>query len=99
MKTGIVANLIDWSKSFVDDNGSFYCGTTEEQKRNAAAIVEIADLVINTTDLHPVNAPEFNTNGGLYPSHNLVSPGRFDEEFEYTTSPQGKLKLGSKTVS
>jgi hypothetical protein len=62
-----VCNLIDWSKSFVDENGSFYCGTTDEQKRNAAEIIERAEMVIATMDLHPVSAPEHAVNGGLNP--------------------------------
>ncbi len=70
-KTIVIANLIDWSRSFVDEKGSFYCGTTDEQKKNAASVAELADLVISSTDLHPLSAPEFKINGGLYPVHNL----------------------------
>jgi len=99
-KTVLISNLIDWSKSFVDENGSFYCGTTEEQKQNAARIIEIAHLVISTLDLHPVTAPEHSINGGLYPVHNAVKPWEYNPDFIYNISNEGKeLKLGDKTLS
>jgi hypothetical protein len=63
---------IDWSKSFVDPNGGFYCGTTEEQKRLAAKLMPYMDLVINTTDFHSINGKEFKTNGGNWPLHNVA---------------------------
>jgi hypothetical protein len=95
-----IGNLIDWSKSFVNENGSFYCGTTVEQKRNAAMIVERADLVINNIDLHPVSAPEHTVNGGLYPVHNAVNPWEYGSDFVYMISPGGeKLPLEDKTLS
>jgi len=95
-----ISNLIDWSKSFVDENGSFYCGTTDEQKQNAARIIQQSDLVINNMDLHPVTAPEYSTNGGLYPVHNLVKPWQYTPDFIYNISPQGEaLSLGDKTLS
>jgi hypothetical protein len=87
-----IANLIDWSQSFVDNNGSFYCGTTADQKRNAA--------MINTMDLHPVTAPEHAVNGGLYPVHNAVRHWQYGPEFVYMKSPEGTyLKLEDKTLS
>ncbi len=99
-KVILISNLIDWSKSFVDENGSFYCGTTEEQKRNAAQIIQLADLVISTLDLHPVTAPEHMINGGLYPVHNAVKPWRYDADFIYNISPDGEeQRLEDKTVS
>jgi nicotinamidase-related amidase len=65
--------LVDWGKAFVDENGSFYCGTTDEHKHKAAAILDTKpDLVLEYSDLHALNTPEFNTNGGLYPVHNLI---------------------------
>lgn len=95
-----ICNLIDWSKSFVDENGSFFCGTNEEQKRNAAEIIERADLVINNMDLHPVTAPEHAVNGGLYPVHNAVKPWEYGPDFVYMITPEGEeLQLGDKTVS
>jgi hypothetical protein len=95
-----ICNLIDWSKSFVDERGSFYCGTTEEQKQNAAEIIERAGLVINNMDLHPVTAPEHAVNGGLYPVHNAVKPREYGPGFVYMITPEGDaLPLGDKTVS
>jgi hypothetical protein len=65
--------LVDWGKAFVDENGSFYCGTTDEHKKKAAAILDTKpDLVIEYSDLHALKTPEFMTNGGLYPIHNLI---------------------------
>jgi hypothetical protein len=90
-KTVVIANLIDWSESFVDENGSFYCGTTDEQKRNAAEILKIAHLVVSSMDLHPLDAPEFAVNGGLYPVHNVVSPESLGPESQ-------PLKLGDKSA-
>jgi len=95
-----VCNLIDWSKSFVDENGSFYCGTTDVQKRNAAEIIERAELVIATMDLHPVSAPEHAVNGGLYPVHNAVKPWEYSPDFVYMKTQDGEeLRLGDKTLS
>ncbi len=99
-KTIKIVNLIDWSRSFVDENGSFYCGTTVEQKRNAARIVEKGDLVIYSADLHPITAPEHTINGGLYPVHNAVKPWQYGPDFIYNITPAGeKLPLGDKTLS
>jgi len=95
-----ISNLIDWSKSFVDENGSFYCGTTEEQKRNAAKIIELGDLVISNLDLHPVTAPEHSVNGGLYPVHNAINPWQYGPDFIYDLTPEGEeQRLGDKTLS
>jgi hypothetical protein len=95
-----ICNLIDWSKSFVDENGSFYCGTTKEQKLNAVKIIQSADLVISTLDLHPVTAPEHAINGGLYPVHNAVNPWLYGADFVYMITPGGReLRLGDKTIS
>lgn len=63
---------IDWSKSFVDLNGSFYCGTTNEQKELAARLMPYLDLVVNTTDFHSVKGLEFKANGGMWPYHNVA---------------------------
>ncbi len=95
-----ISNLIDWSQSFVDKNGSFYCGTTPEQKRNAAQIVKLSDLVINSMDLHPVTAPEHAVNGGLYPVHNAAKYWQYGPDFVYMKTHEGKyLELGEKTLS
>ncbi|MFQ6010254.1 MAG: hypothetical protein ACE5J7_03995 [Candidatus Aenigmatarchaeota archaeon] len=96
----LVANLIDWSKSFVDENGTFYCGTTEEQKKRAVDVVNEADLVIYEADLHPVFADEFSINKGLYPAHNLPKPWEYEPDFVYNIAPNGEnQKLGDKTLS
>lgn len=100
MKIIIIANLIDWSKAFTSKNGSFYCGTTDEQKQNTVKILNLADLVIENTDLHPLNAPEFRINGGLFPVHNVVLSEQYDANFIYMITPEGKeLKLETKTLS
>ncbi len=95
-----ICNLIDWSKSFVDTNGSFYCGTTDHQKENATEIIRRAEIVINTMDLHPVTAPEYAVNGGLYPVHNAINSHRYGPDFLYMRTPEGReLKLADKTLS
>ncbi len=91
MAKAIIQNLVDWGKSFVDEDGSFYCGTTEEQKDIAAKIAKSGDLWIYLTDVHTRGSSEFAVNGGLYPAHNLI-----DRDF------YGLDKLGveeGKTVS
>jgi len=65
--------LVDWGKAFVDANGSFYAGTTEQQKDNAVEVSKGADLIIYCADIHSRTSTEFSANGGLYPAHNLVS--------------------------
>ncbi len=72
MKKFYVGVNIDWSKSFVDSNGGFYCGTTDEQKKLAAELMPHLDLVINTTDFHSIKSKEFKINGGLWPLHNVA---------------------------
>ncbi len=80
MKRLYVGVNIDWSKSFVDENGSFYCGTTQEQKGKAAEIMPYLDLVINTTDFHSIKANEFKMNGGMWPLHNVAEFKRINVE-------------------
>jgi hypothetical protein len=63
---------VDWGQSFVDTDGSFYCGTTPEQKQTAAKVSRSADLWLYLTDVHPRTSREFQAHGGLYPAHNLV---------------------------
>jgi|SRR3989344_3162961 len=72
MKKLYIGVNIDWSKSFVDPNGGFYCGTTDEQKKRAADLMPYLDLVINTTDFHSVKSKEFAKNGGMWPFHNVA---------------------------
>ncbi len=78
MKRIYIGVNIDWSKSFVDQNGGFYCGTTIEQKALAAALMPHMDLVINTTDFHSINAREFVRNGGMWPLHNVAEYKRLN---------------------
>jgi hypothetical protein len=85
--------LVDWGESFVDENGNFYCGTTQEQKEKAAQINEGSDLTIYLVDIHSEDSSEFIENGGLYPSHNLLrrDRGSLDgllTEDGKTTSPE-----------
>jgi hypothetical protein len=86
--------LVDWGKSFVDKNGSFYCGTTLEQKENAVRILKASNgLVIYCGDVHPKTSSEFIKNGGLYPAHNLIlkdqkNVGSLGVKSDQTTSPQ-----------
>ena len=96
----LIVTLVDWSKSFVDQNGSFYSGTTVSQKKNAASATEVADMVIFNTDLHPTTSEENAINGGLYPAHNIGGFWRYGPEFVYFVTPAGKeLLLGTKTMS
>jgi nicotinamidase-related amidase len=96
----VILNLIDWSRSFVDADGSFYCGTTDAQKENTARLVELADLVIFSTDLHPTTSREHTINGGLYPVHNAIKPSEFGPDFIYLDDAKGnKLRLGNRTLS
>jgi len=78
----LIAAVTDLSKSFVDENGSFYCGSTKEHKENARdivkAVLDRGGIVVYNTDLHPYTSLEFSINGGLYPVHNL--PKKFWNE-------------------
>ena len=89
----LIASITDLSKSFVDPDGSFYCGSTDEHKENAKKIVEAVvnngGLVIYNTDVHPYNSKEFARNGGMYPVHNM--PKRFWED-AYEENPELKGK-------
>lgn len=98
MERLVVENLVDWGKSFVDENGNFYCGATEEQKAIAAEVASDADLVIYNADVHTRGSSEFAINGGLYPIHNLVKKDRYDldilgVEKDKSVSPQLTNKL------
>lgn len=96
----LVTTLFDWSKSFVDRDGSFYCGSTTAQKRNASSLAEIADVVICGMDLHPIFSEENSINGGIYPAHNVGAHWKYGPDFVYAVSPGGrKLRLGKKTMS
>ncbi len=68
----VINNLVDWGKSFVDPEGNFYCGTTEDQKDVAAKIATNANKWVYLTDVHTRSSSEFSVNGGLYPVHNLI---------------------------
>ena len=86
----VIAVHVDLSQSFVDPNGSFYCGAGGERLRNAAELAGIADWNLYCTDLHPATSAEFAVNGGLYPVHNLVRPLELD---------LSRFGLEGKTVS
>ncbi len=64
--------LVDWGNSFVDENGSFYCGTTNAQKERAKIILQASDTILEFNDVHTHNSTEFISNGGMYPAHNLI---------------------------
>ncbi|KAH3758800.1 hypothetical protein Pelo_9401 [Pelomyxa schiedti] len=64
--------LVDWSEAFVDPNGSFYSGTSLEEKAAAAKILRACDRAVYTCDVHHRGALEFVEQGGLYPAHNLL---------------------------
>ncbi len=91
MKT--INAYVDFSKSFTDKNGSFYCGTTYLQKENAVKINEDSDETVYFVDVHSRHSPEFISNGGIYPAHHLLNK---DEKYkkdlgvleEQITSPQ-----------
>lgn len=90
--------LVDWGKAFVDENGSFYSGTTEGQKDRAVQVSQAADLMIYLSDVHTRTSTEFGINGGLYPAHNLIVKDQHDldqlgVEAGKTTSPQLTEKL------
>jgi hypothetical protein len=90
--------LVDFGDAFTHKNGSFYCGTTEEQKDNAVLINQNADETIYLSDVHSRESPEFLINGGLYPAHNLILRDSYDlnslgVEEGKTVSPQLTEKL------
>lgn len=72
MKELYVGLNVDWSKSFTDENGGFYCGTTRKEKQLAAQLMPYMDIVINATDFHSINSAEFKRNGGMWPFHNVA---------------------------
>ncbi len=80
--------LVDWGRAFVDTNGSFYSGTTEQQKDHALAIATNADQLIHLCDVHTRTSSEFIVNGGLYPAHNLIE--RDQHDLEALMVPEGK---------
>ncbi|MCR4327492.1 MAG: hypothetical protein NUV46_02840 [Nanoarchaeota archaeon] len=84
---------IDWSKSFVDPNGSFYCGTTGDQKSLVSKLMPHLDLVVNTTDFHSITSKEFSINGGMWPLHNIaefrdINPLDYNLDKDSTISPE-----------
>lgn len=95
----LVVTLLDWSKSFTDPDGSFYCGSTDEQKENAARAAEIADIVIFGTDVHPIQSKEHAINGGLYPAHNAPKHWMYGKDFIYFIKDGKKIALGDRTLS
>ena len=76
--------LVDWSRAFVDPDGSLYCQTTEEQKDTAVRLLKKGDtdLFVYAVDVHPNGSSEFLANGGRYGAHNLVAfdtPDYYDQ--------------------
>lgn len=74
--------LVDWSRAFVDKNGTLYCGTTDAHKDIAAMLMKDADLYVYVVDVHSEKSPEFLANEGKHPTHNLVGfdmPNYYDE--------------------
>ena len=61
--------LIDWSRSFVDENGSFSSNTTEHAKDLAVEVIKRCDMIIYMTDIHTANSYEFQINGIFSPFH------------------------------
>ena len=61
--------LIDWSRSFVDENGSFSSNTTEHAKDLAVDVIKRCDMIIYMTDIHTANSYEFQINGIFSPFH------------------------------
>ena len=55
-KTVYVGVNIDWSKSFVDENGGFYAGTSQAAKELTARLMPYMDIVVNTTDFHSIKS-------------------------------------------
>jgi len=62
----------DWSDSFTNLKGAFYCGTTQKQIDLAAMLMPHMDLVIYATDFHSIKSKEFKINGGLWIIHNAA---------------------------
>lgn len=88
-----IETWVDLGRAFVDENGSFYCGTTKEQKENTKLVAEGADLYIFASDIHSGGSSEFAINGGIYPVHNLTLKdqayaSKLGVEDGKTTSPQ-----------
>ena len=96
----IIGVAIDTSRAFVDANGSFYCGTTAQEKENTGTILQLADLTIYACDLHPITSRDHKINGGLYPAHHPPLPNSFASSFLYDIAPDGTyIQLGTKTMS
>lgn len=100
MAKKVIEAWVDWGKSFVDRNGSFYCGTTEEQKDTAVrvSVGEEPVLRIYFCDVHPRTSSEFSVNGGFYQTHNLPKSHEYDLQKlgvadGLTVSPQLTEKL------
>ncbi len=80
MAKKIIQVMVDWGRAFVDPNGSFYCGTTDEQKDIAVKIISGGDLWLFLSDVHSRRSSEFQVNGGSYQTHNLVKRDWYDLE-------------------
>ncbi|MBI2666541.1 hypothetical protein HYX13_02925, partial [Candidatus Woesearchaeota archaeon] len=97
-KTTTIKVFVDFSESFTSPNGSFYCGTTEEQKDNAVKVAQSGDLILYLVDVHTRGSSEFIVNGGAFPAHHLIKKDHYalDQlgvEAGKTVSPQLTQKL------
>ena len=93
-----IAVVVDFSRSFSLENGSFYAGTTAEERRIAAEIVKKAQRTIYACDVHAQNAPEFSSEGGLFPKHHILcaddaalSPSVIPEVAEVVKEKEGRI--------
>ena len=96
--TTTIKVFVDFSESFTDPNGSFPCGTTEEQKDNAVKVWQGGDLTLYLADVHTRDSSEFIVNGGAFPAHHLIKRDQYalDQlgvEVGKTVSPQLTAKL------
>ena len=64
--------VVDYSRSFSLEDGSFYAGTTAAERQIAADLARKAERVIYACDVHAKNAPEFSSEGGLFPKHHIL---------------------------
>jgi hypothetical protein len=92
---------IDWSKSFVDENGGFYAGTIQRQKDLASKLMPHLDLVIYATDFHSIKSKEFQINGGMWPLHNVaeyktINPEDYGLDKNTTLSPEQTKTIDDK---
>ncbi len=96
--TKTIKIAVDFGDAFTHPKGSWYCGTTEQQKDNAAAVSRGGDLFIYLVDVHTRTSTEFSINGGKYEVHNVTKKDQRNLEAlgvdpTKTASPQLTEKL------